>query len=195
MSVLDTLVFDRTQADVDRVLALKNKILMQGWSTLTEQEQTEWSAGMKGAYNASDLNRVGEAIGYVAELMEEAQAEVTNELNKYGIADADAYRFPWSGGFSVSPKTDWTYADIPTAEQAATYLLDINTIASLVYSPNSPAMPVTLDYFTYGQANAIEQMLSGCAAEIAAKQAVIMDRINHTKGGFVYSGDCYSGEA
>lgn len=35
MSVIDTLVYDRTQADVDRVFTLKNKILTGGLDALT----------------------------------------------------------------------------------------------------------------------------------------------------------------
>ena len=59
MSVIDELIFDRTQADVDRVFELKNKILTGGGlSALTPEEQTEYMAGMKGAYNATDFNRI-----------------------------------------------------------------------------------------------------------------------------------------
>lgn len=51
MSVIDTLITDRTQENVDEILGL----LAAG----------ENPADHKGAYNASDLNRVGEAIDYV----------------------------------------------------------------------------------------------------------------------------------
>ena len=46
MSVIDNLIFDRTQADVDRVFELKNKILTGGGlSALTSEEQSEYMAG------------------------------------------------------------------------------------------------------------------------------------------------------
>ena len=51
MSIIDNLVYDRTQADVDRVFTLKNKILTEGLSSLSAEEKTEYMAGMKGAYN------------------------------------------------------------------------------------------------------------------------------------------------
>lgn len=33
---------------------------------MSEEEKTDWESGLKGAYNASDLNRVGNAVVYVA---------------------------------------------------------------------------------------------------------------------------------
>lgn len=55
-------VYDRTQADVDRVKVLAKK----GFSGMTEAEQTEWLAGMKGALNLSDLSRIVNAMVYIA---------------------------------------------------------------------------------------------------------------------------------
>ena len=65
-TVIDTLVFNRTQADVDRVFILKNKILTGGLTALSDEEKTEYMAGMKGAYNYQDMNRVGQAVAYIA---------------------------------------------------------------------------------------------------------------------------------
>lgn len=66
MSIIDNLVYDRTQADVDRVFTLKNKILTEGLSSLSAEEKNEYMAGMKGAYNYGDMNRVGQAVAYIA---------------------------------------------------------------------------------------------------------------------------------
>ena len=59
---LQGLITDRTAADVNRVKALAAK----GWAGMTAAERTEWLGEMRGAYNASDLNRVGSAVDYVA---------------------------------------------------------------------------------------------------------------------------------
>lgn len=61
MSVIDNLITDRTSSDVSRWSELKSK----GWSGMTEAEKAEWSAGMKGAYKYTDLNRVNEAMVYL----------------------------------------------------------------------------------------------------------------------------------
>lgn len=69
MSVIDNLIYDRTAADVQRVHDFRNRILAGGITALTASERAEYLAGMKGAYNASDLNRVGEAVQYLADRM------------------------------------------------------------------------------------------------------------------------------
>lgn len=61
MSIVDELITDRTQADVNRV----RELALKGWANLTEGEKAEWNAGMKGAYNATDLNRVTQAMDYI----------------------------------------------------------------------------------------------------------------------------------
>lgn len=57
------LVYDRTAEDVERALALAKKAEA---GTLTDAEKTEWLAGMKGCYNASDMNRVEAAVKSIA---------------------------------------------------------------------------------------------------------------------------------
>ena len=60
MSALDELIYDRTQADVTYAAELNRK-LGRG-EALTAQELADWNAGLKGAYNASDMNRVDAAV-------------------------------------------------------------------------------------------------------------------------------------
>lgn len=57
------LIYDRTAEDVERALALAKKAEA---GTLTDAEKTEWLAGMKGCYNATDLNRVEAAVQTLA---------------------------------------------------------------------------------------------------------------------------------
>lgn len=48
-------VYDRTEADVMRGKELNARMLA---GTATEKEAEEWAAGMKGALNVADLNRI-----------------------------------------------------------------------------------------------------------------------------------------
>lgn len=57
------LIYDRTAEDVERALALAKKAEA---GTLTDTEKTEWLAGMKGCYNAADMNRVEAAVKSIA---------------------------------------------------------------------------------------------------------------------------------
>ena len=66
------LIYDRTAEDVERALALAKKAEA---GTLTDVEKTEWLAGMKGCYNATDMNRVEAAVKTLAA-----------ELRKYGYS-------------------------------------------------------------------------------------------------------------
>lgn len=93
------LVFDRTGADVERVKYLSTKIISMGWDYLTADEQAEWFSGktvpltdangeqfvdangepllcregiQKGSYNYTDINRVGDAMLALADLLTEA---------------------------------------------------------------------------------------------------------------------------
>ena len=76
------LIYDRTAEDVERALALAKKAEA---GTLTDTEKTEWLTGMKGCYNAADMNRVSTAVqtlaaelnaaGYTVEILPQAFAE------------------------------------------------------------------------------------------------------------------------
>lgn len=133
MSVIDTLVTDRTEADASRYSELRDK----GWAAMTTAERAEWVAGMKGAYNASDLNRVASAMAYLSQ------------------------RFA-SAGYSVpvSSPTDWANGDIPTKGDMDTYLDDLRRIrAALAVMDTTPSAPGSMDYLTWAKANDIEKIL------------------------------------
>lgn len=64
---LDDLIFDRTQSDVNRVQSLTQKMIA---GTATEAEKEEWLSGkMKGAWNASDLNRIEAWTAYLYDVL------------------------------------------------------------------------------------------------------------------------------
>ena len=128
------LITDRVQADVDRVAQLAGRVSA---GTATAAEQTEWASDLKGAYNASDLNRVGAAVAYVA-----------GRLTGYGYA------------VSVSPRQDWQVADIPTQESMTAYLADVAALRGAIAVMNStPTTPDSASGLTWREANDIERIL------------------------------------
>lgn len=138
MSIINELVYNRTQADVDRVYALKNKILTGGLAALTAEEKAEYLAGMKGAYNYTDFNRLGEAIAYLVERMK-----------KLDIHDS-----------SIVPKVDWAMGDTPTQSQVRNLLSYLTKLrAKLSLPDNTPSVPNSLDKLTYQTANDMELLL------------------------------------
>lgn len=128
------MIFDRTQDDVDRVSYLANLWTENGF-TGTTTELSEWVSDLKGAYNASDLNRVGSAVEYLTDTL-------------------------YSMGYNVPtvPKDDWTETDIPMQSQMDIYINNIHLLRDILpyVAPDAPDAPENL---TYEQANNIEEIL------------------------------------
>ena len=135
MSVIDTLITDRTQSDVTELERVRNKILAGGLTSLTATEKSAWLGGMKASYNYTDLNRVGEAVNYLC-----------SELNSLGFT------------VSVTGKTDWTVLDTPTPTQMQTYLNNLDALKA-VLPLTTEATPDTMRWLTIAKMNAIEQIL------------------------------------
>lgn len=109
---ISTLVTDRTAADVSAI-------------------------NDKGTYNASDLNRVGAAMAYLAD------------------------RFAAQGyAVYVSPKTDWTAEDVMSASDVSKYLDDLAALrAAFTVLSTTPSVPEDMSGLTYQEANDIEKIL------------------------------------
>ena len=144
MSIIDTLVTARTQADVD-------------------------AGNAKGTYKASDLNRVGAAMNYVAA-----------RLREQGYDQ------------HISPKTDWKDGDWVTPAAQAVYLGDLAELRKqFTLYETTPEVPPRIlatainsnDGLTYTWANNIEQIL------------VDIDvLLTNIAAGWLYSGELYAGE-
>ena len=106
-----TLIRDRTQADVDQLLSIKNKTLQVGISGLTNAERTFIRNNQKGALNHLDLNRWGNAMNAVSTV-----------INTYG------YSLP------TNNKTDWSRGVYPTSSLISTIVTNLNAINTAVGS-------------------------------------------------------------
>lgn len=196
MSVIDTLVYDRTQADVDRVFTLKNKILTGGLTALTAEERAEYMAGMKGAYNYTDMNRVGQAVSYIANRM----TSIPNELAAYraekGVADDPIYHVPYNpSSVVVSAKTNWAMGDTPTQSLATAYLNDLVTLRNQLTLPaNAPEVPSTLDGLTFSTANDMEYLLYVIDKTLTEVETELYSKIDRTVAAFYYANLYNSGE-
>ncbi len=127
------MVTDRSQADVDRLTKLYQRHMAE-WTP----EELEWFAGaacLRGSYDASDWNRVGAAVAWLA-----------GELERRG------YLAP------VSPKTDWTEADAPTRGQMDVYLSNVETVRGVQGIP-MPEIPSTMRHSSIDGWNRIERAL------------------------------------
>lgn len=149
-SIIDALITDRTASDVSEAVSLAQKI---STGNATEAEITEFLTVMKGSYNYTDMNRVGQAVAYLRDrLRDDAGTSV-----------------------EVAPKTDWANGDIPTTEQAAQYISDVKSIrAAFILPDGTPEAPDTLTGLTYSQANAIETILYNLNTTIDALKITLI---------------------
>lgn len=128
------LVYDRTADDVAEALRLARKAFA---GTLTDEEKTVWLAGMKGAYNAADMNRVAAAVSTL-----------------YGLLNAAGYKNEISA-------QNFVEGEDSTDEKYSVYLANVQTlrdaIAVRASTPELPAADAKLDFVG---ANNIEKILA-----------------------------------
>lgn len=154
------LVYDRTQGDVDRVKEYKRRMMTGGLSALTADEMTEYMAGMKGSYNYTDLNRVGEAVAVIAAEMVSVGTSLQAYKEENEVGDDPIFAPLDPDKVTVDPKTDWTMTDVPTKTQMARYISDIRTLYNNIPLPETtPLPPDTAEHLTWEKANAIEKIL------------------------------------
>jgi hypothetical protein len=153
------LITDRTAADFQRWRTLRDK----GVQNMTADELEEWKSGMKGAYNASDLNRVGEALHYLRD-----------RLTKAG----------YLGYVIFNVRTDWTDTDIPTTAELTAYIKAVETVrAAMTQYRTTPTTPADTGSLDIQGANDIEKILIDIDELITKMQAV------RFFGGDIYGGE------
>lgn len=184
------LITDRTQADEDRAEYLWTK----DYDDMTAEEKAEWDSGLKGAYNASDLNRVESAVGYLAGVLRALPAELKEYAASLGVG--------WDGIFSppydpedMEPetKTDWTDSGEPSPEDMARYLGNVVKLRNAL-SYATDELPEGMDDLTWQGANAIEKALTALDGAIALFREEMETLMENTAAAWLYSGEIYSGE-
>lgn len=162
MSIIDTLITDRSTADT---VALESLFAKAKAGTITEEE---WAIlanpAQKGAYNYTDLNRVISAMEYLR-----------GRLEGYGYA---------LKGY-VQDTHVWQAEDNPKPAQTAQYLANVAAIrAALAVLPTTPAVPDDMNDLTVSEANAIEKILANVETVIKSMEQIFL----HSGQVLVYSG-------
>ena len=112
--------------------------LYYGLHLVTDRTQADVTArNEKGSYRASDLNRVGAAMKYVAA-----------RLVEQGYVP------------SIAPKTDWSESDWLTPGASVVYLADLAELRrQFAMMQTTPNVPDDMERLTYQEANNIEKIL------------------------------------
>ena len=151
------LITNRTARDVARWKELHDK----GWDAMTPEEQSEWLAGMRGAYKHTDMNRVESAVKTLAARF----AERGTNLN-------------------LTTKTDWARTDWPQVTDMKRYYLNVETLlrATGVNLP-VPDPPTAATRLNYEIANNLEKIL------LAVERWLDSSEESHYYANEIYAGE------
>lgn len=188
--IIDDLITDRTAADAARVRALKSI----GWENMTAAQKDEWETALKGAYGASDLNRVGQAVSYLKSYLNAMQGALDAYRAVYGVASDDIFDVTWEP-ITVTAKTDWSETPpvLPTPQQLADYLAAVDAVTSAITVTRDLPASVAHGLTTAG-ANEIEKALQAEYTAGLDFEALKKQLIENTAAAWFYSGDLYGGE-
>lgn len=127
------LAIDREQSDVEYAAEMRSK----GVDGMTDKELERWLEGLKGTYNAADLNRVETAVEYVSE-----------KLASVGIH------------LGLSVRKNWAMEDLPHQSDMQRYLGNVQKIRdSIMVTVDTPELTTSMNNLTYEEANDIEKVL------------------------------------
>jgi len=192
MSVINTLITDRNQSDITEYNQLRALWYVDANNVLqfngTDVQKNKWLAGMRACYNASDLNRVGEATKYIGDRFINFPTVLLTYIESIGVADDDIYDLPYDPhDVNVSPKRDWTTSDVPTPAQVSRYLSDLANLKSILTLTNPPTIPADLNYLTLAEMNAIESLLLLIDNTMDVLQSGLYDIAQRTSVARVYT--------
>lgn len=141
--MMTNLIYDRTSEDVAEVRRLLAKLDPETGDGLTAAEQAKWDAGLKGAYNFADLNRVEAAVktlaaaltsaGYPVEVAPVLKGNAEKKL-KLGSSNFQSAPYLYANGVH-----DTTYSSnyISTIDFFPLYSEDITITANIALGADS----------------------------------------------------------
>ena len=185
-----TLVTDRTESDAAYAKVLSGK----GLNGMSNTEKAEWLSGLKGAYNASDLNRVETAVAYLAETLRTLPDILKEYAASKGVAWDAFFDVPYDPlACDLTTKIDWSINDVPTFVQMKRYLSNVVTLCEAL-SLDTTYLPDSMVKLNWQGANAIEKALESLDRAIKALETEIKAFLDKTAAAWMYSGDLYAGE-
>lgn len=167
--MMTNLVYDRTSEDVAEVRRLLAKFDPETGDGLTAAEQAKWDAGLKGAYNFTDLNRVESAVKLLAAALTSAgyPVEVTPVLKG-----------------SKSEDREWQEGDIVRRPQWTTYLDNVQRLRDAYYTlAETGELPAPGDKLKYTGANTIEKVLADIDLLLDGMKSIYRRAGTFTAGG------------
>lgn len=167
--MMTNLVYDRTAEDVAEVRRLLAKLDPETGDGLTAAEQAKWDAGLKGAYNFTDLNRVESAVKLLAAALTAAgyPVEITPVLKG-----------------SKAEDREWQEGDVLYRPQWTTYLANVQALRDAYYTlAETGELPTPEDKLKYTGANTIEKVLADIDLLLDGMKSIYRRAGTFTAGG------------
>lgn len=185
-----SLITDRTEADERRA----EYLAALDYRDMSEAEKAEWDADPKGAYNASDLNRVESAVEYLAGVLRSLEPELRDYAEEMDVHWEEIYAPPYDGAdINPSTKTNWQQSDEPKPSDMTRYLGNVKLLRGAIdYATD--ALPESMDEIAWSGANAIERALMGLDSAIIVLRDEKKTLIDNTAEAWFFSGEIFSGE-
>ena len=191
MSVVETLIFDRTASDVQRIAAFVSASQKR---PLTDAELQQWNAyAVRGAYNAEDLNRVGEAAIYVNAYLSTVQDSIDAYRESLGVASDAVFIAPIKEpAEDIAPRLNFARGDHPTVILADAS----NTMhaAAVVAACADITFEVDVARMTYRGANDVERALYDAYHHGKNAEETRKDKADRIAAAWYYSGDLFCGD-
>lgn len=193
---LPNLITNRSYEDIEIWEKLKTKMDSFGFNALSESEQSLWLTNLKGAYNYTDLNRVGLAIQYLGINFTDLISHITDYLAFFGVASDDFFTLPYKeNDVNVNPKTNWNVSDNVFDHQMINLIADLYLLKSLITLPlDTPNVPNSMDNLTVELANDIEKLLQLIDEETIKLKQKLETQIINTSLAWFYAGEVFSTE-
>ncbi len=157
-SLFQSPIYDRTAEDVNTVISL----IQKGYNNFTDEEKALWNTNLKGALNVSDLNRIENNMGIIANVVE-----------------------------VIITIKSWSITDIPYEEDFQRIHDNLILIRDSDIFADLPLTPVPeLPYNDYDKINAIEKLLKQMYDNLNRQfYCFCTDRPNYNTLNQLYSGE------
>lgn len=188
-NIIDTLVFDRTAADVARIAALASAAQKR---PLTEAEVAEWNAAVvRGAYNAEDLNRVGAAAMFADAFLSSVQSEIDAYISALGVADDAIFDAHVGAASAIAPRTDYAKDTSPLMRADVTETIRAAAVTAARVGIN---ISVDVSRLNYEGANTVERALYDAYRHGENAISTRKDKADRIAAAWYYSGDLFCGD-
>lgn len=185
------LITDRTFNDVNVAKRIVENIKK---STATDEERAQFFAGLKGYYNATDLNRVEGAVSYLYNKLNDTSSVLKEYAIEKGVAWDKIFDIQFdANNIHVIVKLDWDNADFFDVENQERYLANVRLIGGTLGDDVS-YLPTSFRRFDYNSANNVERSLVNLNTNVDNFVEKQKNNIDNISKSWYYSNEIYGGE-